>query len=176
MFGKSNRYERHVRTSRKTGSLTIRFASCRGHLGNEWVWLLFSRTHLFLLQLSTCQSIASCVLKGWSRWTIVYERGSRADDQVHRLQEQDPRSLQKRSIIFMTRKNFTSTGILDGVVFAKSSPDVDLVLAHLTIFVVTSGMHLNVFRSFSFVAQNTLTRDRRHRRRRSFVRRFSSEG
>ena len=107
---------------------------------NRFLWL-FSRTYLFLMKLSTYESIAS-------------RFRSRADDQVIREQEES-RSRQKGgsywrgyryharcpSAAIMTRI-FSVSAILDDVVLVMSCADIDFVLKYLTIFVVTSAFYL----------------------------------
>ena len=56
-------------------------------------------------------------------------------------------------VAIMTKMILDFVGILDDVVFVKSSQDVDIVLIHWTIFIVTSGKHEKVFRSISFVTR-----------------------
>ena len=92
---------------------------------------------------------------------------------------EESRSLTKRRILLtritipraMTQRSYHDekcivTGILDHVVLVTSCADVDIVLTYLTIY----RRHVSV----SHVASHTLPRDRRHWRRRYFVRRFSS--
>ena len=129
-----------------TCSRTFRFTSYRVHLRDEANWWLFSRTCLFLMKLSTCESIASRFRQERNRWTILSWRGSRDENQVFREQEEESRSLQKRRIL-LTRmsiprafsqrsyhdENFAVTGILDDVGLVTSCADVEIVLKYLPI-------------------------------------------
>ena len=156
--------------------LTKRFTTCRAHLRDEANWWPFSRTNLFLMKLSTCDSIASLFRKERHRWTILHWRGSRDDDQVFRKQEEESRSLQKKD---------PNDEDVDGTRDDPAQLSWQELYPHRNArrrrprhVVCRCGNRSEVFDDFrrhvsvSFVASRTLPKDLRHWRRRDFVRRF----